>query len=180
MKRLLLTALGLLILTPSAAAEPPYAPRKLDASQLLNPSTYQHAPIRLDQWTLVGTDTVAHHSRLDFELRYDVDYWEMIEFFEDAWKHRKPVTVLDPDVFPNAKNPELIVFGTMVNGDKSRFTLGHPDLPYRFTIDVRPDDNAKAVVVVHNAIYSIIYSGVMPARTPFRPSGAKEVPFRWN
>ncbi len=165
----------------TAFAEAPYSPKKTSIGDVIKTATYDTVPIKLSEFKLVATRSVVVKRRLDFELSYDVDYWELIEWFEASYKAKKFVSVLDPSIFPNAKAPELRVYGKSGSGDLMKFTLGNPDLPYRFDLSVRPDEQSKAVVVVQNAVYSAIYSGLMPARSPFAPAGkTKSIPFRWN
>lgn len=164
-----------------ATAQSPYAPQKASISDIIKPATYERVPIKLPEFQLVNTRMVVNKKRLDFELSYEVDYWELVEWFEAQWKAKKFVSILDPNIFPNANAPELRVYGKSGSGDFMKFTLGNPELPYRFDIRVRPDEQSKAVVVVQNAIYSVVYSGLMPARASFKPAGkTKEIPFRWN
>ena len=170
-----------MLCTSTVSAETPYSPKKASISEIIKSATYDRVPIQLTEFRLLGTRSVVHKQRLDFELSYDVDYWELIEWFETHYKERQPVTVLDPDIFPNAKSPELRVYGMSGSGDRMKFTLGNPDLPYRFDLRVHPDEQSKAIVTVHNAVYSAIYSGLMPARAPFTPAGkANPIAFRWN
>lgn len=183
MRILFVATLATITLAATAvSAEQPYSPKKLSISDVIQPATYEAAPIRLPpEFRMTGTRSVVDGPRLDFEMSYDVDYWALVEYFEDHWKNRKPVSVLDPDVFPHAKNAELLIYGTHSNGASTFFTLGHPDLPYRFRLEIRSDDQSKAIVVVRNAVYSMVYGGVMPARTAFKPAGkADPVRFRWN
>lgn len=175
-------ALLVSMLAPAVtSAETPYSPKKSSPSALIQHAVYDKVPIRMTQWNVTGTRQVVNGKRLDFEQSYDVPYWDMVQFFEDAYKNKQAVSVLDPDVFPHAKNPELKVYGTHSKGDVTFFSLGHPDLPYKFELQIRPDDQSKAVVVIQNAVYSNIYSGTMPARVGFKPAGkTAEIPFRWN
>ena len=181
MKRILPVLFLATLWAANAHADTPYSPKKSSPSALIQGAMYDRVPIKLLQWNVTGTRSVVKGSRLDFEQSYDVPYWDMVAFFEDAYKNKKAVSILDPDVFPNAKNPELKVYGTHSRGDATFFTLGHPDLPYRFQLEIRSDDQSNAVVVIQNAVYSAIYSGTMPARIGFKPAGkAAEIPFRWN
>ena len=182
MKRLTIAvSLASLAVASAAAAQTPYAPKKQAPSALIRPATYDRVPIRLKDWEVVQTRSVVNGQRLDFEQSYDVPYWDLVDYFEDAFKHQKPVSVLDPQMFPNARNPELRVYGTAKKGDRTLFTLGHPDLPYRFQLEVYSDDQSKAVVVIQNAVFSALYSGTMPARAPSKPAGnAEPVPFRFD
>ena len=165
----------------SAAADTPSSPRKASISDLIKTATYDRVPIRLNEFTLTNTRSVVNKQRLDFELTYDVNYWDLVAWFETHYKEKQPVSILDPDIFPNAKAPELRVYGKSGAGDQMNFTLGNPELPYRFDIRLRPNEQSKAVVTVHNAINSMIYSGLMPARAPFAPAGkTNTIPFRWN
>ncbi len=176
-----LSALAISLLFVSTAQAQPYSPKKMSPSELIQPATYERVPIRLKKWNVETTRSVVNGKRLDFEQTYDVDFWELVDYFEQAFEKREPVSILDPEVFPHANTPELIVYGRHGSGDYRNFTLGNPDLPYRFTLRVRPDDRSRAVVTIANAVYSAVYSGTMPARTPFKPAGkAKPIRFRWN
>lgn len=174
-------AAAVMAFSTTASAEAPYTPKKASIGDLIKQASYDRVPIKIPDFRLTNTRSVVNKQRLDFELSYDVDYWELIEWFEQHHKDHQPVSILDPEVFPNAKAPELRVYGKSGRGDFMKFTLGHPDLPYRFDLRIRPDEQSKAVVVVQNAIYSAIYSGLMPARAPFVPAGkTKTIPFRFN
>lgn len=177
----LVTFVAVSAVSTAAFAQQPYSPKKLSPSDVIQPATYERVPIRLPNYEVTSTRSVVDGNRLDFEQSYNVDFWDLIEFFESSYKERKPVSVLDPAVFPNANAPDLIVYGKHNTGGVANFTLGHPSLPYRFNLIVRSDDQSKAVVVIKNAVFSLIYSGLMPARAGFKPAGkTDEIPFRWN
>lgn len=172
---------AILTFSISATAQTPYSAKKLPPSEVIQTAAYERVPIKLMNWEVESTRSVMNRSRLDFEQTYDVDYWEMVDYFEKAFHSRDPVSILDPDVFPHAKTPELTIYGKHGSGDYRNFTLGNRDLPYRFTIEIRPDDRSRAVVTITNAVFSVVYGGTMPARAPFKPAGkAKPVRFRWN
>ena len=65
--------------------------------------------------------------------------------------------------------------------DQTNFTLGSPDLPYTFRLVVKPNDQSKAVVMLHNAVYANLYGGTMPARVGFKPAGdVATIAFQWE
>ena len=182
MKRLVFALVGasLVCLASPAWAQDgvPYGPRKMSVSQVIKLDAFGSAPIVFD-FDLVETTQVANGHRLDFRQKYNAKFADVVQYFDDAYHHHKPVGGLKGDAFPNAKKPELWVLGTSVSRGITRFTLGHADMPYRLIIDIEPGYDAT-IITIHNAIHSMQYSGVMPARAPFKPHGAKPIPFRGN
>lgn len=164
-----------------ASAQSAYSPKKASIADLIQPATYSRVPVHLLEHNPVRSTTVYDRGRLDFQSSYDVPYWDLISWIEERRSANKPITRLDPEAFPNANSPELKVFGSANVGTGMSFTLGNIELPYRISITIYPDDQSKAVVVVQNSVYALIYSGGVPARAPFKPAGnAKEIRFRWN
>ena len=154
------------------AQDKPYTPKAASVGTLIQSSSYQESPILLS-FEELERKTVVNGRRLDFEHTYKVAYSEILDYFIAAFKEQKEISALRPEVVPH------FVVGIAPAGDTARFTLGSKEIPIRFTIDVRPD-GYNSVVTVQNAVFSQLFSGIMPARAGYKPTDAKEVSFRWN
>ena len=165
-----------------ASAETPYSAKAASISQLIQPARFKEVPIAFPDFTLTNTKSVATpHGRLDYELYYDVDYWEFVEWMEKNFRESKMVSALNTDVFPYVASRELKIVGRGESNGYMRFSMSSPQLPYRFDLRIRSDDQSKAVVVFGNALFATIYSGVTPSRAPFKPAGeTRRIRFRWN
>lgn len=166
------------VAVPAFAQDKPYSPKAASIGQLINLANYQESPIQL-QYEELNRTTVTNGPRLDFEHTYAVEFGEFVETFAKAYQEHTAVTALRPESAPHIKDTTIFVVGMNKPSDTARFTLGSKSIPLRFTIDVRPDGD-NVIVTVHNAIYSQLFSGIMPARKGYLPTDSKEVPFRWN
>lgn len=177
--RIFLVLVVLLLSAPVVAQEKPYSARPADFSTLIKPATYRESPLQL-KYTLVETRQVVRGPRLDFEHVYDVPYDTFVKEMTEAYENHQPVSALRPGAIPYLNVRELFVHGVNYTGkDILRFNLGIKDMPLRFSLDVVPDQN-RTIVTIHNAFFSELYSGVMPARAGYKPKDARSVPFRWN
>ena len=180
MKFLVIASLCCLSL-PLTAQETPYSPIKKDPGSLISLGTFSRSPVKLNDFTLVETKEVLVKNRLDFQQTYDVQFWDLVESMEKSYETRKPVSVLDEELVPNAKGGVLYIIGMGQTGKgATRLTLGDKNLPYKFVMDITPDDQSRAIVTVQSTVRSMIYGGSHPARAAFRPVGAKRVKFRWE
>ncbi len=176
-----LVAAAFLVGPITASANPPYAPKAATPSSLIQSSGYEEIPIKIILFDAIATRNVVNKGRVDFEQSYDVMMWDFVTAMEEAAKQQTAVAVVDASIIPNARKSELRVYGKSSNNNGMRFTLGSPDFPYTFQIDVSGDDQSKAVVTVRNATFAMIYGGTMPARVGFKPAGnAPEIPFRFE
>ena len=181
MKLSFFTFLLVMFATATAAAQTPYSAKKMSRSQLIKMATFDRAPVKLEYPLISTRQAPDTRGRMNFEQTYDIPFTEFMETMEAAFKGKKPMSALDPARFPYAKTPQLIVYGFGQTGDGTRqITLGHKDVPFRVLLHIVPDEQNRAKVVIRNTVFSSIYSGVMPARTPFRPVGSDPVSFRWN
>lgn len=178
--RLVLTSLALLLFVsaPAVAQETPYSPLKRQPSDLISFPGYDRSPLKLE-FSELRRERVLNGTRLDFKHIFATPYDQMIDYFVSAYHDKKQLPLIDPDSVPFTDSAELNVIGIQEKMDPARFTFGHPRIPGMITIEVVPEGSGSAVIV-HNAIFSRIYSGVMPVRMPYRPRGAKEKSFRWN
>ncbi len=174
-----LLVLILLAIAPAAfAQEKPYSPKPTDWSSLLKPATFKESPLQLE-FQEVEKRRVVNGTRLDFEHVYDIEFTELVKYFDEAYKERKTIKAFRPGAIPYANVSDAMVLG-MQTGNVVRYTIGAVDLPIRFSVELRPEQN-YTVVTFQNAIFSQLYSGVMPARVGYKPKDStKEVPFRWN
>lgn len=181
MLKLKLAVLSLAMALPALASAQgaPYSPKAADYSSLLKPASYKESPLQLP-YPLIEARQVVNGPRLDFEHVYDVPYMQLIDELEKAFKGQEPLTMLRPGAIPYLNNAELYVMGISQtpSGDR-RIVLGMKDVALRFSFDVI-SDSGRSIVVIQNAIYSQLYSGVMPARAGYKPADAQSVPFRWN
>ena len=174
-----LLVLILLAIAPSVVAqEKAYTPKPADWSSLLKPASFKESPLQLE-FREVEKRRVVNGARLDFEHVYDIKFSDLVTYLDTAYKERKMIQAFRPGAIPYANVRDALVLG-MQTGSKVRYTIGAADLPIRFSVELRPEQN-YTVVTFQNAIFSQLYSGVMPARVGYKPKdGTKEVPFRWN
>lgn len=176
--RALLVILLLAIAPGALAQEKAYSPKPSDWSSLLKPAVFKESPLKLE-FREVERRRVVNGSRLDFEHVYDIEFTELVKYFDSAYKERRTFQAFRPGAIPYANVSEAQVLG-MQTGSTVRYTVGALDLPIRFSIDLRPEQN-YTVVTFQNAIFSQLFSGVMPVRVGYKPKDStKEVPFRWN
>lgn len=164
------------IVSSSAFAQA-YSAQKMSTSQVVKLAVFDRAPMTFKH-TLVKTERVLVQNRLDFEQTYDVAYDVFLEELTKAYKKKQDIGTLDPNVYPNAKRPELRVVGLGKN--PARATLGAKDLYFRITFKLKSNAQGQAVVVLNSAIRSLIFGGAIPVRSSFRPIGASPIRFRWN
>ena len=179
--RTLVIALSAMLLASveATAQDKPYSAKVASYSSLLKPASYRESPLQL-QYTLVEARQVVRGPRLDFEHVYNVPYEQFVEEMTRAYTDQIAVSALRPGAIPYLQTSELFVFGMNETRDRGlRFTLGLKDVAMRFSFDVTPDQN-RTVVTIHNAVFSELYSGVMPARAGYKPKDAESVSFRWN
>ncbi len=161
----------------STAFAQAYTAQKMSTSQVIKLAVFDQAPMSFDH-PIVKTERILVRSRLDFEQTYDVDYETFLAELTKAYKKKKNIGKLDPNVYPNAKRPELRVVG--MGKDPVRATLGAKDLYFRISFNLKSNAQGQAVVILNSAIRSLVFGGAIPVRAPFRPVGAKPVKFRWN
>lgn len=185
MLRLLRPALLLTLATATAApalaaspADAPYTAKKASPSSLIQTASYDEPPIVFG-FDLVQLRQVSDGPRLDFEHTFEIPFDMLVEQWEAAYLARTPVARANPNTLLSAKANEFILIGKMVAPGEARYTVGHPDAPFHFVVDVFPDGR-RTKVTVRNMITAMTFSGVMPARTPFQPVGAKALPFKYN
>src|SRR5690606_19108555 len=132
---------------------------------------YRESPLQL-KYPLLETRQVVRGPRLDFEHVYDVPYETFVKEMTDAYENHKPVSTLRPGAIPYLNVRELFIHGVNYNADNVlRLNLGIKDMPLRFSMDIVPDQN-RTIVTIHNAFFSELYSGVMPARAGYKPKDA--------
>ncbi len=177
--QLILIAAALSMSLPASAQDKPYAPKAASVSSLIQPSSYDEPPVRFD-YPEVAFRQVVNDGRADFEFVYDVPVSEFVQRYTDAYHGKEVVLEASERAFPNAKTRELYIVGLGTNPDGTQqFTLGAQYIPFRINFWVEPDGN-RTVVTIRNAVFSILHSGVMPARVGYKPVGAEEIPFRYN
>ncbi len=183
-RRLVHTSFILLIalILPAASAsaqETPYSPKQVPRSQLIDSGEFQRSPIQLP-WTAVRITTASNsHGSLNFEHLLNESYETVLEHFTNGYQTQQPVVSLATEVMRYSKTTELKVLGIDANASSSRVTLGSNNLPRHFLINIERAGNQTNIIVINSA-HTMEYSGVMPARTPLRPVGAKPISFRWN
>lgn len=176
--KFLLVALLLALPTFASAQGAPYSPKAADWSSLLKPASYVESPLRLS-YPEVERRRVVNGARMDFEHVYDVEYTELVQAFELAYKDRTPIMAFRPGAIPYANVTEALIVGIPTRGT-ARYTIGALSLPLRFTIELRPEQN-RTVVTFQNSLSTQLYSGVMPVRVGYKPQDSKkQIPFRWN
>lgn len=178
--KVVLTSFALLLFaaTPAIAQETPYSPLKRQPSEVINFPGYDRSPLKME-FTEVRRERILNGTRLDFKHVYNKPYADMIDYFVSAYHDKKKLPLIDAETVPFTDSPELNIIGIQEKMDPARFTFGHPKIPGMITIEVVPEGSGSAVIV-HNAIFARIYSGVMPVRAPYHPRGSKHQSFRWN
>ncbi|MBA2660856.1 MAG: hypothetical protein H0U74_01060 [Bradymonadaceae bacterium] len=175
----LLAIVMLTTLASSASADDlPYSPKNIARAELIDLGYFKRSPLKLP-WLLVSVTTVSRNGRMDFEHVYDEPYERVVAYFQHGYDNREPVVPLAKEMARYSSLTDLRVVGMQVGANEATMTLGVPGLPRHFTIHIGQRGYQTTVVFV-NAANTMEYSGVMPARAPLRPAGAKTVPFRWN
>ncbi len=180
MKKRVLIIVGLIFATSmvsSSVFAQAYTAQKMSPSQVIKLAEFDRAPMTFDH-PLVKTQRVLNQSRLDFEQTYDVDHDKFLTELQQAFEKKKDIGKLDPNVYPNAKKPQLRIIGMGKN--PNRATLGAKDLYFRIMFDLKSNAQGQAVVVLNSSIRSLVFGGAIPVRASFRPVGASPVRFRWN
>lgn len=176
--KFLFVALLLAMPASALAQNTPYSPKAADWSSLLKPAAYAESPLRL-AYPEVERRRVTKGARMDFEHVYDVEFTELVKTLDQAYKDHTPIAAFRPGAIPYANVSEALVVGIQTGGN-ARYTIGALNLPLRFSIELRPEQN-RTVVTFQNSIFSQLYSGVMPVRVGYKPKDSKkQIPFRWN
>ncbi|GEM_PF-3692997 len=154
-----------------------YTAKKMSPSQVIKLAVFDTAPVTFGH-TLVKTERVLNRSRLDFEQTYDVAFDTFLAEIREAYTKKKNIGTLDPNIFPNGKVHELRIVGIGTSPDRA--TMGAKELYFNINFEMRANDAGQTVVLLNSAIRSLIFGGAIPARSPFRPVGAKPIKFRWE
>lgn len=164
-------------LAQSSGLDEPWTGQTYPREELINLGSYDSLPVKFP-WKVVEERQVPVDSRLDFVLTLDEDPQEVLQQLEDAADNRRQVATLAEGAVPFQRNGELRVLGHSVGDTPVRFTLGG-DGSYRFQIEVSAE-GAQTQLVLRNFIMAELFSGVVPARAPFKPRSADPVNFLWN
>lgn len=167
-----------LVAVPAAADDAPYAPKEFTPDELIVTEQFDDVPLSFP-WDRVSSQRTPVGTRMDFELIYDVDYDTVYDTIDEATSKSEDFVRLEPDVLRYTDVDKIRVAGHQMSDQKSRVTLGHPDLEPTFTVEIEPDGN-RTRIVVHNMMRTRQFSGFVPARVDFQPVGANPIPFRWN
>ena len=171
-----------LLASPALAQSPegaPYTPRTYERSELIDFASYAEPPLELTL-NVVDTSREPHAKRLDFVFTLDMTYDEARSLLEDEYMQQEPLAHLGPGVMPFRQERGVHIIGHSLGPNKpSTLTVGSANMTRRFVLKL-DERNGQAIIRLENVLRTRHYSGVMPARTPFQPAGAKPIPFLWN
>jgi hypothetical protein len=178
----LLCIVPMTFLTSPASAQDaqPYAPREYSRSELINFGHYDHPPLVFDFETIdVEQQPEAKH--VNFVVTLDADFATVIAYFTDAHTNQTPAARIAPGIMPFQTMRELKVVGlTHANANNpAGFTLSSKAMTRRFTVEVS-DKGGRALLTMRDVVMSRLFSGVVPARSGFKPAGAKSVGLLYN
>ncbi len=184
--RALLSVLVATVMTLAATsafaqdAEPAYTPHRYSRAELINFGAYDTPPLKFN-WTVEDVQQKPVANRLDFVLTVDANFGEVVDTLKKAYLANKEVAQLAPGVLPFQTKRALKVIGhtDVDNTDPARFTLGGKGMSRRFVVDIS-SKGTKTQITIENVMHGQLYSGLVPSRAPFKPSGAKPVHLLYN
>jgi hypothetical protein len=158
----------------------PYTPREYPRSELIDFGTYDSPPLEFD-FEMIDVKQQPEDTHVNFVMTLNADYATVVNYFKDAYTNQTPAARIAPGIMPFQTARELVVVGhTSVDPTaQAGFTLSGKEMTRRFTIEVN-DDAGKTILTMKNIVMSRLFSGVVPARTGFKPAGAKPVGLLYN